>query len=226
MGLNATNAGNGSTFKYTPLEGGAYPARLVAVIDMGLQPQRPWQGQEKPPMQEIGLTYELTDEFMADEDGEPMLDKPRWISEFLPLHNINAEKAKSTKRYKALDPTGKFGGDFSALIGTPVLVTIVQSPVTKGKNAGRIYENVVDITSMRQKDAKQTPPLVNAPNVFDLDVLDMEVFNRLPKFIKAKIMANLNFNGSTLEAALANTSDAPPKQAAATEETLDDDVPY
>ena len=50
------------------LEANNYPARVVQVIDLGLQAQRPYQGKDKPPAYEIMLTYELGTEFMRDED--------------------------------------------------------------------------------------------------------------------------------------------------------------
>src|SRR3546814_6949836 len=55
LGLNAKNAA-GAARNYEPLPAGTYPARLVQVVDLGLQPQRPYQGQEKSPAQEIMQT--------------------------------------------------------------------------------------------------------------------------------------------------------------------------
>ena len=70
MALKAPQ-GNGNK-QFAPqanIEPGTYPGRLVQLIDFGLQPQRPYMGKDKPPAQEIGLTYELVDEFMKDDDG-------------------------------------------------------------------------------------------------------------------------------------------------------------
>ena len=121
MGLNAKKvkmaAGKGEGIvEQEAIEAGTYPARVAQVIDMGLQPQRPYQGQEKPPVQEILITYELLDEFCLDEKGEEIEDKPRWVSETIPFHNLEVDLAKSTKRYKALDPEMEFDGDFTQLV--------------------------------------------------------------------------------------------------------------
>ena len=113
MGINAKEAGS-NTPKHPPLEPGTYPARLIQVLDLGLQLQRPFQGQEKPPAHEIMLTYECADAFLLNEDGEEMKDKPRWISESMPLFSLGAERAKSTARYNTLEPTGVKRGDFGA----------------------------------------------------------------------------------------------------------------
>lgn len=199
MALNAKRAAGGGNNKefiqQANLEPGNYPARVAQIIDFGLQAQRPFQGQDKPPMQVVGMTYELLDEFMKDEKGEPIEDKPRWISEEFPLHNLRADRAKSTQRYNALDPKEVHDGDFTALIEMPCMVTVVNNP---GKD-GKVYDNVGAVSAMRPRDAANAPPLKNPPKVFVLDTPDMEVFNKFPKWIQDKIKANLNFKGSKLE---------------------------
>lgn len=198
MTLNASKVpfgGSKERVEQPNLEPGLYPARLVQIIDLGLQPQRPYLGQEKPPANEIMLTYELVDSFMIDKDGNDVEDKPRWVSETLPLLNIKAEKAKSTQRYMALDPTMADGGDFIKQIGKPVNVNIVNN---KGKD-GKVYDNVSAIAPMRPRDAERTPQLVNPSKVFVLDDPDLEVFNALPEWLRDKIKGNLNYAGSALQ---------------------------
>lgn len=227
MGINASTAG-APRKPYTPIKPGPYPARLVQVIDMGLQNQRAFKGTEKPPAQEIRLTYELLDEFMLDEDGQALLDKPRWVSEDMPLHNLAAEKAKSTGRYKALDPANKYKGNFGELLNTPCVVTIVNNP-GKGKNVGKTYENIAGVSPMRDKDAAVAVALKNEPRVFDLDAPDLDTFNKFPKFVQEKIKGNLNFAGSVLAKMLEDmggsvpTAPTPPK---AETEDDDGDSPY
>ena len=210
MGLNAkrvASAGNSNRVEQANIEPGVYPARLVQIISLGVQPQRAFQGKEKAPVAEIMLTYELVDEFMKDEDGNDLEDKPRWVSESFPFHNLKADLAKSTKRYMAFDPTESYDGDWSKCIGQAINVTMVQN-----KNGDRIYDNVANIAAMRPKDAAQCPELVNPSKVFDLEEPDMEVFNALPKWIQEKIIGNLNFKGSALEAALADAPKESPKE--------------
>ncbi len=176
------------------IDAGVYPARIVQIIDLGLQAQRPFQGQEKAPAPEIMLTYELVDCFMIDEDGNELEDKPRWISETIPLFSITQEKAKSSKRYFAVDPDNVFGGDFSKLLDAPVNVTLVHN-----KSGEKTYVNVGGIASMRKKDAEKLPELKNPTKLFDLDDPDMEVFGSLPEWIQEKIKGNLRYNGSILQ---------------------------
>jgi len=202
MPLNAkTQPGSGNTIRI-PLESGSYPARLLAVIDCGLQPQRPYQGQPKKPAHELLVTYELSDEFVLDEAGVPQEDKPRQVSESFPFYSLDAERAKSTIRYKVLDPTGTHEGDWVALVGTPIMLTVVQSP--DRKNPERIYENVGGLSPMRSKEVDKLPAMVGDSKVFDLDEPDMDVFNSLYDWQKKKIVGNLEFENSKLQALLSN----------------------
>lgn len=209
MSLNAKTVpiGGGNNKKQPILDLGTYPARLVRIIDLGLQNQRPYKGQEKPPAHEIMLTYELLDAFMVDEEGNELEDKPRWISETFPLYNLTADLAKSTKRYLALDPNMDFDGDFTKLIGVPCNVTIVHGQ-GKGKNLGKVYENIGSVTGMREKDAKRAPQLIGEGSFFTLDEPDMEVFGKFPKWLQDKIKTNLEFPGSRLEAMLGGKAPA------------------
>ncbi len=198
MALNAKKIeGKGTGPKQEPIEPGTYPARVVQILDMGLQPQKPYQGQEKPPVQMINLTYELVDEFCVDEDGKEMEDKPRWISEIMPFHSLKADKAKSTKRYLALDPDEALDGDFTQLINMPCQVTVVNN-----SSGGKVYNNVQNIAAMRSRDADKCPELVNPSKLFILDEPDLTILGSLPDWIQDKIKSNLEFKGSKLESML------------------------
>lgn len=227
MATNAkTAAGGGSNIP--PMEAGTYPARVVIVADLGLQEQRPWQGEEKPPAREVLFCYEMVDEFLKDEEGEDDLTKPRWVSERMVLHNLNAERAKSTARYNAFDPTGEYDGEFALCINTPVNVTVVQSP-GKGKNAGRVYNNVGGVTVMRKKDADACAPLVNPSLVFDLDEVERTTFKSLPEWIRKIIVGNLEYEGSALQGLLVEEpEDTTEAEALAREEHEgnEDETPY
>lgn len=216
MALKAPQGGGKQFAPQENIKPGTYPARVVQLIDFGLQPQRPFKGQDKKPAYELGITYELVDEFMKDEDGNDIEDKPRWISETLPVHPLVADKAKSTQRYTTFDPNLELGGDFSSMLGKPCNVTIINN-----KSGDKVYDNVATISAMRERDAAKCPELKNPAKMFDLDNPDMEVFNAFPKWIQEKISSNLGFKGSRLEKLLGGKA-APNK-----EETPDeDDAPW
>jgi hypothetical protein len=223
MALQAPK-GNQQERKFTPqanLEAGTYPARCVQIIDFGLQPQKPYMGKDKPPAQEIGVTYELLDEFMKDEDGKDIEDKPRWVSETFPFHPLFAENAKSTKRIKALDPNDEWQGDITKMLDVPMNVTIVNNVV-----GDKIYDNVALTSAMRPKDAEKAAPLVNPSRFFDLDAPDLEMFNKFPKWIQDKIKGNLNYQGSPLQKLLGGAAAAPKKEPVKQEEEEASNNPY
>ena len=180
---------------------GTYPIRVAQIIDLGVQKQRPYQGKEKPPVQEVMLTYEFLDEFCVDEDGNEDEAKPRWLSETMPLYSLKADKAKSTNRYLAIDPQLEFDEDFTMLAGGAANATIVHN-AGKGANVGKTYMNIQSLSAMRPKDVANAPDLKNPTKVFVLDEPDLEVFSSLPEWIQDKIKGNLEYQGSVLQKAL------------------------
>jgi hypothetical protein len=178
------------------------------VLDLGLQPQT-YNGETKDPKIEIMTTYELSDEFMKDDEGNELKDKPRWQSETFTLNSLNSDKAKSTQRYLALDPNLEHDGDWSKLLGTPATITVVNNP-GKGKNKGKVFNNIASVSTMRAKDADKLPPLVNDARYFDMDNPDVELFLTLPQFVQDKIKGGLEFKGSKLDNLIRNHSGKPP----------------
>jgi hypothetical protein len=173
-----------------PLDTATYPGRVLQIVDLGLQAQPDFKGQSKPPAQELLVVYELSDEFLQDEDGNNDIEKPRVISERLRVYSLSQEKAKSTQRYFALDPDNKCGGDFGELVGVPVNITIIQNP----SKDGRVFNNVAGIAPMRAKDIEKLPELVNPPVVYDLDAHDEEMWEQVYPWVKEIIKKRLNVN--------------------------------
>jgi hypothetical protein len=198
MALNARNIPrSGGGHRQEPMEAGTYPCRVVQVIDLGVQEQRAYKGTTKPPAPHVMITYEFLDEFCLDEEGEVQEDKPRWLSETLPLYSLEADLAKSTKRYYSLDPDEVFGGDFTLLIDATCMVTINQY-----ESKGEIKNGISSVAVMRAKEAAKAPALVNPPKVFLIDNPNLEVFKSLPDWLQDKIKKSLEFGGSALDEAL------------------------
>ena len=86
MTFKAASTASSNFKRPDPVAVGTYPARLVQMIDLGVQTRRPYKGEAKDPIQMIRTTYELTTEFMKNEDGTDDTTKPRWISEDFPLY--------------------------------------------------------------------------------------------------------------------------------------------
>jgi hypothetical protein len=223
MALNAKKVAKAGGFRQPPIAQGSYPARVVQLIDLGVQPQKPYKGKEKPPAHFISLTYELLDEFCVDEEGKELEDKPRWISEDMPFYNLEADKARSTMRYMAIDPNQDFEGEFTMLVGQPCIVTITHNP--NPTDPERPYCNVGNVSSMREKQAKSCAELVNKPVCFTLDDPDMEAFNNFQQWVQDKISSNLEFKGSPLEKLIGTPApkEESPKASEPEPSTGDDD---
>lgn len=197
MGLKAaaTGGGGGNRVPQENIDPGSYPARVVSVVDLGVQTQRPYKGQPKPPCQMIRVTYELTDVFMKDEDGNEIEDKPRWIAEDFKLLPMDADLAVSTKRYKTIDPKNEYDGDWSELLGKGVMVAIVNN---EGKD-GKVYDNIGGTSVMRQRDMDRLEELKNDPYFFDLQDPNPEVWKKIPQWLQERIQENINYEGSKLQ---------------------------
>lgn len=198
MSLNAAERpSSGGNFNTEPLEAGTYPARIIGISNIGLHSQT-YQGEAKDPIDNIGITYELLDEFLKDEDGNDLEDKPRWITEFMPFHHIKSERAKSTKRYLSVDPNLDFGGDWGQLLNSPIMLSVVQN-AGKGKNQGKVFNNVDSISPMRPKEASKATPLKNPTFTFDFYDASIEDWNQAPGIVKTMVKKALNFAGSKME---------------------------
>ena len=199
MSLNSRKIKSSSNFveqPITPVDN--YPARVVSIIDLGLQDGGEWKGKKKPPKNVIRVTYECSDMFMVDEDGKELEDKPIWLSEDLNLFNPDMENAKCNERYKAIDPECVFDYDWDKLIGQPCTVLTVHK-----ESKGKTYCNVGSVSPyIISKRNKELPELQNKPLVFLLDEPDMEVYARIPEWLQKKITGNLEFRGSKLDVLL------------------------
>lgn len=222
-GLNASkvkSVNSGNRVEQEVVEPGTYPARLVQVIDLGVQPGRMFEGKQKPPSHQIHVTYELTDEFMKDEDGNDVEDKPRWISESFPLYSLTSDLAKSTKRAKAIDAGNLHNGDWGAMVGMGCNVTV---GTYVGKKDGKTRNGVNNVSAMRSRDIERLEPLVNEPKVFNLEEPDLEVLMSLPEWLQEKIKSNLEYQGSVLQQVLEGGSPAPTKEAEPEEPEQEDE---
>lgn len=206
MTLNANKIKSTTPKKRAPvMEPGTYPARLVRVISLGVQKNRPFKNEEaKPPVLKLYNTFEFLDEFLKDEDGKDLLDKPRWLSEEIPFYSLKSERAKSTERYYALDPNEDKKGDWAALVGAPCMITVVVEASKKDPTI--LYEKIASVSSMRPKEAAKAPPLVNEPVVWDFYSPDVEVFNSFPEWLQEKIKGAVDYPDSVLQKALGETS--------------------
>ncbi len=183
-----------------------YPARLARVIDLGVQENRFDEGKVD---HQVMFTYELVTEFMQDDDGNDLEDKPRWFSEKFKIIDLPEGKSyneiltdqyrgksKMVMRSKVFDPKGAHDFDLSMFAGGGCVVDIIQKPRNK-KDTTLI--NTIGGVSSPMKGFK-IPALQKEAQVFTLDDPDMEMFDTFPDWLKDEIKANLDYEGSVLEA--------------------------
>ena len=214
MARNANNqpsagSGNKGGAVQAPLDG-SFPARIVQVVFLGVQEQRAYQGQIKPDIDQVRVTYELSHEFMKDEDGNVQADKPRWYSETFAFHNADSDLATSTKRYKAYCPSVTSPADHvwgDNLLGTAVQVILKSREATQGKHAGKTFTDIKGVTPAANMPGYTQPDLVNPAVFFDPadENLDLEVYNSLPDWLQEVIKGAKDYNSSALAGLLAGS---------------------
>jgi hypothetical protein len=161
----------------------------------------------------------LVTEFLKDDDGKDILDKPRWLSEIFPLYSLDSDLAKSTKRYKVLDPKEKYGGDWAEVLGSPCLIQVVEYEKNDGTTG-----NAVGSISPPLKGVS-VPELVNETKFFDLDAPDLEMFKEMPKWLQTKLTEERHDHaGSKLEELLGNGGGSEEKSTGTTD-IDEEDVP-
>ena len=208
MTFKAASTASSNFKRPDPVAVGTYPARLVQVIDLGVQPRRPYKGEPKEPIHMVRTTYELTTEFMKNEDGTDDVTRPRWISEDFAFYPLSADRAKSTQRYLALDPSVSMEGDWEMMVGQAVALTIVHNP--KKDDPSIVYANIGSTSPIMK--GMEVAPLVNDKSLFSLESPDLDVFNKFPEFLQERIKGNINFDGSSLQALLNGTPAQPAVQ--------------
>jgi len=184
---------------------------------------------------------------IQDPDGEPgemiakdLLDKPRWFDyEF--TYNPDGFMGDRSHIYKFMQAVDAFevkpnpeagiaghpAKPLCDLLGEPLVVNLVQYTKTSGKNAGQQANKVTAFMAMKSKDKREARPLVNPTIFFDLGNPDLETFNKLPGgdaewAVKNRILSNLEFNGSKLQALLGIKAEEVPAENKASAEEVED----
>lgn len=187
------SGGSNSGFESTPLTEGVQEARIVRVIDLGIQERKPHNGEAKPPIGMLTVMFEMADDKITikNKDGKEEI-LPAFA--FKPINVIGGERANLTKLAVAAGLGGK-SLNLSDLIGKAVSLDIVNNEYN-----GKIYSNVKSVNGLSERVAKTVPELVADSYFFDFDAPDIEVAQKLSKKMKAKIANALNYKGSKVEA--------------------------
>lgn len=188
-----------------PMPQEPHVARVRWAVDLGLQNQRPYKGQQKPPRYEVLIGFEFQDFFMADKewDGdlstlEDHLDvtRPRLLSKRYKMYP-NASRGAELEARQALDPTGKYGGDWGRMAeeGLPCLVSVRHWV----RDDERVIEQVGEVMALPSVLRASLRDPVNPALVFDLSEPDKEVYMALPQWVRDVIGERINQDETPLD---------------------------
>lgn len=179
MSLNYAKA-SGSSKPRVRVADGVYPARVVRVIDLGVQVQTDWK----------------TGEPKTWDDGNVMRKPEVWIDFEFPTETIEVEGEKRPlwqgKRYIVSnhEKSGMFAlllacgkdparGSVADLLGEALQIQI---GTTSGGNA-----KITGVSALMS--GFEVPPLQNPTLLFDMDDYDEDVYETLPTFLQEMIDA-------------------------------------
>lgn len=161
---------------------GNYIARCYQMIHIGTVPEE-YMGQKKmTPKARIGWELPTELKVFKQENGE----QPCVISEEFSLYlNEKANLRKMLAAWRGRDFTEDEAKNFdiTKLLGVPCMLNIIHKP---SKDGTKMYEKIAGVTPLAK--GVNCPPQINPTLIFEHENPDMEVFNKLPDFIKAKIM--------------------------------------
>lgn len=192
------------------VEDGAYPARIVQVIDFGKQ---------------IETDYKTGEPKVYEDSGQPVIKHKVWINFELPTETIELDGEQRPRWYgkeytvsgheksalfallKAIDPKGEHashGRNVRGILGLPLMVTIGSTSSGKAKVAG-----VSAVPKGMHVEA-----LANGETFFDLDGDDIDVFESLPKWMQDRIIDGIDFDKTNFYQVI-NTKDVASKVSVA-----------
>lgn len=172
----------GGSGGYSAIEAGTYPARCVAVVDLGIQ-HNTFNNKDQ---EKVLLMFELPTERIVV-DGE---DKPRWLSSRYTM-SLN-EKATLRKtldawRGRAFTQEELVGFNLAGLINAPCMLT-----VTNTEKNGNVYANISGVSKIMK--GMEVPELENEPIVFDMEAENAEeVKEKLPEWIQTIIEESVSW---------------------------------
>lgn len=178
-----------------PIPSGMHRARCVSVIDLGTQP--PSQPKYRP-AHKILIEWELPDETFDVDDNGTTKQVPRRISRpfGLTLGKKSTLKAVlESWRGRPFTKEELEGFDIAKLLGVPCYLNIIHNAIPSGET----YANISSITPLPKKLQDDLPPQYHRSIRYDLEQGQDEVFQKLPEWIRGKILQceEWNLNGDS-----------------------------
>lgn len=192
MALNFSETKKAKT-TYPRIGEGTYPARIVRILDFGMQFATDFKTGEVKKYDDgndvvqhkVWIDFELPTETIEIEG----VARPRWIGK---EYTVSAhEKAAIQGLLKAADPGGKAtmkGRNVAGLLGLPLMITIGSTSTGKDK--------ITATTSLIK--GMNVDPLANPTLFFDLDEATYKDFELLPKWMQKRIKDGVDFESTGL----------------------------
>lgn len=179
---------------YEPIEAGTYAARCYSMVYMGTLEEN-FQGQQKL-QKKVRLTFELPTELKVfkEENGE----QPCALSkEFtLSMHEKSGlRKFLQNWRGKAFteDEAKKF--DITVLLGKPCMLSVIHKVST---TSGKTYAEIGGVSTLMK--GMTIPEQINPTFEFSVLEWNTEKFEKLPQFIKDKILKSVEYQAMSGQA--------------------------
>lgn len=191
MALNFADKPKAAKKDFGRAEDGAYPARIVQLIDFGKQYATDFKTGEikkyddgnEVIQHKVWITFELPTETIEVD----AVSKPRWYGKEYVVSTH--EKAALTGLLKAADPKGEHtakGRNVRGLLGLPVMITIGSTSSGKAK--------VAAVSAVPK--GLPVDPLANPESFFDLDSDDVAMFEALPNWMRERITSGVDFDST------------------------------
>lgn len=163
----------GESTSFTVVDKGTYPARLVQVVDLGVQEVQDYETKKNKLQNRVYFTYELPDETITINGVE----RPQWISKD---YNVSYfESSDLTKVISVLNPEADTLFD---LLGHPCMLEVGHTSGGKAK-----VTNISHVPKRMEVGSLDNPTLA-----LDLSEFDLTVFNKLPEWLRKKISNSMN----------------------------------
>lgn len=197
--VDYTGSGDGQANYVLPKEG-ARPARLMSIVDLGIQHQDPYQGKTKKPCQQIILGFDLVDD--KDDDGNSIrITTGHWPWNVTVDYKTKTlhEKSKLYPVVKSLDPSGnKFNDNFENLINEPCIINVKFNTRVGNDGKEKTYANYDGCGPVPDIEGFTINESTNEPYIFDMDNPNIEVWTALVDRLKVKVRESVNYPQSAI----------------------------
>lgn len=183
LNLNEMPEGNGDSLGR--VEEGTHPARIGAIIELGVQPQTDHiTGAPKKPQPRVMFSYVFPDQVVEYEDKETG-EKKSFVRNIFKEYTVS--RFEQAALMKLLTGLGKKDiQSLNELLDYPVMVSVGTTSGGKAKIAA----------AMPLIAGMEVSPLPYDPISFDFDHPTEADFAKVPQWIQGKITSALNYDAS------------------------------